>query len=124
MQNSYVYRRGVVLPLDDDAERALRASDVDDAVRARYLKIDDSGGFERLWDAGLFEEINARYGVLTGDYEEEFLEPGSMGRLLEAIDTMAAAAPATHPDVAGFLDKLRRLAQEAATLKRPLLFVL
>ncbi len=43
MQNTELYRRGVVLPLDNDAEEALRSNEVDEATNMRLLEIADEG---------------------------------------------------------------------------------
>mgnify|MGYP001154662421 CR=1 FL=1 len=122
MQNAELYRRGVVLPLDDDAEESLRSNDVGDATNARYLNVSDSTFFI-LWNIGLFQKINARCATLLDDYEEEVVEAASVDGITAAIDAVARNA-AKHPDAAEFLEGLRNMAMRASRSSRPLLFVL
>jgi hypothetical protein len=124
MQNAELYRRGIVLPLDCDAEVSLRSNNVSETTNVRLLKIIGAEGFEALWRLGLFQEINARCATLLDDYEEEMIDPASVEVLLTIVDSISRAAVAQHPDVVEFLEGLRDLAQQASTLSRPLLFVL
>ena len=41
MQNAELFRRGVVLPLDDDPQAALERNDVDEGTKIHYLEIED-----------------------------------------------------------------------------------
>lgn len=123
MQNAELYRRGVVLPLDDDAEEALRSNDVDETTSVRHLKIADAGAFEALWRLGLFREINARCVTLLDDYEEEMVDAASAAGIIAAVDAVARDAD-EHPEMANFLEDLRDLARQASRSSRPLLFVL
>ena len=124
MQNTELYRRGVVLPLDNDAEEALRSNEVDEATNVRLLEIADEVQFEALWRLGLFKEINARCATMIDDYEQEIVEAASVERILAAIDAVARDAVIKHPEMAEFLEDLRDLARQAALSSRPLLFVL
>jgi hypothetical protein len=69
MQNSALFRRGVVLPLNEEAEEGLRYNDVNESTQAEYLEI-SRDLFSNLWEIGLFDEINRRCGSLIDDYEE------------------------------------------------------
>jgi len=124
MQNAELFRRGIVLPLDAVAEASVRANDVSKITGVRFLKIPSEELFETLWRLGLFREINARCATLLDDYEEEIVEPSSLGAILSAIDSVAKNGVAQQPGVVDFLRKMRALAQEASDLSRPLLFVL
>ncbi|MFO0890589.1 MAG: hypothetical protein U0790_15775 [Isosphaeraceae bacterium] len=124
MQNSELYRRGIVLPLDEDAEQAMRSNDVSETTSVRNLSIADTGAFEALWELGLFREINARCATLLDDYEEEMVEAASADGIIAAVDAVARAAAAEDPGMARFLDGLRDLARQASRSSRPLLFVL
>ena len=124
MQNSELYRRGIVLPLDMDAEDRLRANDVSATTEVRILEIPCEGLFESLWRLGLFQEINARCETMIDDYEEEIIEASSSESVIAAIDSIVRNSDALQPDVVKFFQGLRTLAQEAYVLSRPLLFVL
>lgn len=123
MQPSELYRRAIVVPLDQKTEECLRAYDVTEDANVHLVKIPDDELFILLWQLGLFEEINRRCGSLIDDYEEEMVNATEIHKVLDAIDVIASAAlPDTR--VRGFLRELQTLAHEALRLSRPMLFVL
>jgi len=124
MQNSELYRRGVVLPATEEAEEKLRINDVDQQTPVEYLQIKDELLFELLWELQLFETINARTGSLIDDYEEEFIEPEDVGRIREAVDEILLKEGAQCSEIRSFLRELSRLAAKAERSQRALLFVL
>jgi hypothetical protein len=124
MQNAELFRRGIVVPLDRDAEESLRVNNVNDSTNVRYLSIANDRMFETLWEVGLFREINSRCASLLDDYEEEMVETSSAAGILAAIESVAGNAAAQQPDVVKFLEDTRILVNEASTLSRPILFVL
>jgi hypothetical protein len=122
MQNSVLFRRSVVLPLDENAEQSLRANDVNTATAVQHLRIIGDAFFESLWKTGIFQEINRRCGSLIDDYEEEFVELANIPRLAVAVEAVAQAI--SQPELKAFFGALRKLAIAALALKRPLRFVL
>ncbi|MEM1060469.1 MAG: hypothetical protein AAGK14_14740 [Verrucomicrobiota bacterium] len=124
MQNSELFRRGVVLPLNQEAENSLKANKVEEETSVRYLEIGDQDEFEAIWKARLFERINARTNGLIDDYEEYFVEAASMPAVLEAIEETRSENSTNCSEIDNFLTALSSLASEAALLERPLLFVL
>jgi hypothetical protein len=123
MQPSELFRRGIVVPLDEEAEKGLREYQVQDDINVHLLKIPDQELFESLWRIGLFRAINQRCGTLVDDYEEELVEPGSLPGILVAIDAVSDRG-VTDATVLEFLAKLRALVREAVAMSRPVLFVL
>lgn len=124
MQNSELFRRGVVLPLDSEAEERLRVNDVNESVAVQYLEIPDQPFFETLWALGLFQNINAKSGSMIDDYEEEFIEAAAITHVLQAVDEVRARAESPSIETLSFLNQLSSLAQESKKIKRPILFVL
>lgn len=124
MQNSELFRRGVVLPLDTEAENRLRMNDVNESVAVRYLEIPDQSCFESLWDLGLFQAINAKAGTVIDDYEEEFIEVASVGHILQAVNEVRSRAESRNTATQSFLSRLSDLVKESEKLKLPILFVL
>ena len=124
MQNSALFRRGVVLPLDSEAENLLRVNDVNESAAVRYLEIPDQSSFETLWALGLFQAINAKAGSMIDDYEEEFIETASIGHVLQAVNDVRSRAEPLNPETQSFLAQLSDLVQESEKLKLPILFVL
>jgi len=78
MQNSELFRRGVVLPFNEEAEELLKINEVEETTSVRYLEIEDEEGFENLWAVGIFQKINERVNGMIDDYEEHFLEASKM----------------------------------------------
>lgn len=124
MQNAELYRRGVVLPLDDDAERRIRSNEVNETTNVRHLRIVDDSEFDALWKIGIFHEINARCSTLLDDYEDELIDTVSVDGVIHAVDAVFRVASDGYPEAFEFLAGLRALASEASRLSRPLLFIL
>jgi hypothetical protein len=124
MQNSELFRRGVVLPLDDHAEWCLRANKSYQDMHVDYLPIIDDPMFECLWSCGILQEINRLCGTLIDEYEEEFVEVQDILSLIGVFQSKVECVSSTHADIAPFLSELGKLAQKAAGIGRPLLFVL
>ena len=124
MQNAELYRRGIVLPLDDDAEKRLRANDVTQNTSIWLQEIPSQQLFETLCQLGLFQNINKRCSTLINDYEEEMVETSLVKEILAAVESVALDAEAQQPDIVEFLGSFRALVQEACRVSRPLLFVL
>ena len=85
MQNSELFRRGVVVPLDDDALGRIRASNVLEHTSVKYAGIADGSDFEWLWERDFFARINAETGSMLDDYEEDELR-------VDATDAVALLA--------------------------------
>lgn len=124
MQNSELFRRGVVLPLNSEAENRLRINDIDESVAVRYLEIPDQSSFENLWALGLFQAINAKAGSMLGDYEEEFIEPSAASNIHQAVIEVQSKAELLNLENQSFLVQLSDIVQESEKLKLPILFVL
>jgi len=124
MQNSELFRRGVVLPLDLDAEKLLRLNSADEATRVRYLEIENQQEFEVLWKSGVFQRINAIAESFLDDYEEDFLDVKNMSSILTAIEDTQITNKVSSVEEERFMIALSSMASEAASLGRPLLFVL
>lgn len=123
MQNSELFRRGVVLPLDDVAQRALETNDVDKSTRVNYLEIEDQARFDRLWSTKLFSRINEEAGSLIDDYEEAWVPPEKLN-VVEVLVRRVQNEAAINSDDRQFLIRLLDLCSEAERLGRPVLFVL
>jgi len=123
MQPSALYRRGIVVPLNDDAEEKLRAYNVDSNTKVHVLSIPDQELFESLWRCGLFKEINQRCCALLDDYEEEIIEASSVAKISAAVGKVGGTALEGSKERA-FLRELDTLVSKAVELSRPMLFVL
>jgi len=122
MQNAELYRRGIVLPLNHNAEECLRANNVNASIHVRFLPISDDELFRVLCQLNLFNKINARCGTLVDDFEEEWIDASNTKKLLELVDSFAVVSH--NPNIINFLADLKLLAGQADALSRPLLFVL
>jgi hypothetical protein len=124
MQNSELYRRGIVIPLDVEAELSLRNNDITECTNVCVLQIPDDGVFEELWSIGLFREINSRCSALLDDYEEDWIEAELAQGIVAAIETVVQTQTPLPPAVSRFLVDARRVIVEAVAQSRPVLFVL
>ena len=71
MQNSELYRRGMVVPLSQDALGAIRSSTVSESTSVAVASLATESDFEWLWAKGFFAEINDRTGALLETIEDE-----------------------------------------------------
>lgn len=121
MQNSELFRQGIVLPLDLEAEQRLRASDVESSTNVRVVMIPTKRVFADICAMKFIDCINASCSALIDEYEEEWIDAEATGKLLLVIDSMCRVAEKS--DTIEFLSALRVLVVEAQRMSRPLLFV-
>ena len=117
-----LFRRGIVVPQTQDALRELRSDDIKDQSRFKVIEFPDDEQFYRIWNAGVFQEINRTCGTMIDDYESE--------EVINDLDTLTAVLEASISK-RSFLDQDKRLLQqirdlavEANTLKTSLFFIL
>lgn len=124
MQNSEVFRRGAVVPLDADACSALRRSDVNEATRVRRVQLDDDEhAFNWLCVHGFFEKLNTVSGALLDDFEESEIGAGRVEHALEVVEWFRTNSGAPG-DVRCFLLELAETCTEAIRLEMPVFFIL
>jgi hypothetical protein len=122
MQLSESFRRGIVFPLDDQAEAEVRRWQASDASRFRFLAIKSDADFYAIWRTGMFSALNKACASVIDDYEEEILEPDVLGRAVAVLSKEFASLPAG--ELRQFRDNLLALIIEAGEKSRPVVFVL
>ncbi len=123
MQVSEMFRRGVIAPRSDEAERQLRSCFVSSDIDVDVVPIDDSDAiFHAIGSSGIFDAINAACGSAIDDYEEEILEPQQLPAAIATVDNMAVADASGV--VVQFRSRLLQLMRESEARKRPVMFVL
>ena len=86
MQNSAIYRRGVVVPLSESATHALMENNVTLSTPVEFYRFPDDGEvFHEFWAEGIFRAINLNIGALLDDYEEETIEAFQINVLKEVM---------------------------------------
>jgi len=85
MQNSELYRRGFVVPLNEEAQYALMNNNVDEETEVSFFEIPNDQVFDSLWVKGFFEKINTELGLMIDDYEEEIVENIEISKLREVV---------------------------------------
>jgi len=85
MQNSELYRRGFVVPLDHEALGAMLGNCVDGGVNVSFFEISNEIVFEGVWRSGFFAEINKQLGLMIDDYEEEWIEYEKLQDALKVV---------------------------------------
>lgn len=123
MQNAKLFRRGIVLPLNLQAEEILRLNDIDEGILVEFVPITNTL-FDSLWDLGFFQDVNARVGCLIDDYEEEFVLSSDLESISDAVLSTRTRHPKRTREVEDFLERVSWLAKKGIALKLPLLFVL
>jgi hypothetical protein len=123
MQNSALFRRGVVMPLDQSAEEQLRNDNVSEATQVEWIEIGSQSLFDALWNLGLFQDINHRVDSLIDDYEQEVVESDHVGEIGSAVKAALSKKRLTS-ELRSFLASLSALAERAKVNRRPVFFVL
>jgi hypothetical protein len=124
MQLSHFFRRGVVLPLNAEAQIAMAHNDVDENTAARRISLDDDDLFYRLLVGGLFQKINKRTGSVLDEYEDESIgEPTKLVEIIKLIDH-ALANSSTDVETRAFVSEFREMCSEAIDRRVSVFFVL
>jgi hypothetical protein len=121
MQNSELYRRGFVVPLNKEAELALINDDVNEQTDVDFFEIPGDQVFESLWTKGLFRKINEELDLMIGDYEEEIVDNFKISKLNEVLMEFRAKTrlDSEEATVIGALERLLSV----ATLKKSSVFL-
>lgn len=114
MQNSEMYRRGFVVPLNKLAEQALLNNNVGKETNVAYFEIPNDHVFESLWSKGLFNDINTGIGSMIDDYEEEIIEFIKIEKVIEIVQRFKneKKLDAQEATVVTALNELLRVASE------------
>lgn len=121
VQVTDLFRRGVVSPLDEQAETQLRTMFVTEPLRVEFLPFVDNW-FGALWHTGVFGLMNQACGSLIDEYEEELLELGQLELAIGAVRKCGKQVVA--PQTREVIDRLCSLLEAAQQRGRPVLFVL
>ncbi len=73
MQIPELFRRAIIVPLDDNSQRQLEQDDVSDRTQVESIEMDDSSLLDTLWSTGFFGSVNERANSLIADYKTECL---------------------------------------------------
>ncbi|MEQ8767159.1 MAG: hypothetical protein RL885_24830 [Planctomycetota bacterium] len=120
MQLPRLYRRGVVRPLNEDADRQLASWSARGSIRAEWLAICGNGDFAEIWQSGILQRINEACDLRISDYEEEALPVEKIPAALEALESVSTRSSTLS---ARFLANLREMLTEAIRERMPLYFV-
>jgi len=123
VQNSELYRRGVVAPLDDDAFESVRLCDISEKTRVRVADLAKEEDFDWLWHQGFFARINIETGLTLDDYEEDEVPPRSVPTVACIADQLMLQRGI--PDsVREFLIQLNSVCSTAIEGGYPIFFIL
>lgn len=123
MQNSELYRRGFVVPLNKEAELLLRNNNVSEETNVDFFEIPTEESFENLWEKGLFERINNSLGTMIDDYEEEIIENDKLDILIETVEEFINSQK-TKIIEANVISELIRLCNVALKNRVPIFIIL
>ena len=123
MQNSELYRRGMVVPLSQDALGAIRSSTVSEGTSVAVASLATESDFEWLWAKGFFAEINDRTGALLDDYEEDEIGVEHVVDVLR-VATQFQSIRGLPPSVSTFLGNVADACRGAIDREMPVFFIL
>lgn len=125
MQISELYRRGIIVPLDTEAWEAVASADVTGNEQIAFLKISDSDDyFYKLWDTGVFHQINAAVGSFIDDYEDSAVEGLPALQQTKGIIEDLLQEHFYDPELREFFAELHALCDTAIESDMPLIFIL
>ena len=117
------YRQGIILPLDDEAEKLVRSYQFDSNSMIEAIILDEKNGiFSKIWYSGLFQKINSEIDTLIDEYEEEIIEYEKLNSVIKILRKYKSLNNRLD-DFDMFIDDLIRLVEKAIQLKRPICFV-
>jgi hypothetical protein len=119
MQMSELYRRGIVLPMDQQAQFELETNDVTEHTYVKSLMFDDDKDFLTVWKSGVFDRINTACSSCVDDYEEEAIAPEYLPKIIKIANELQGCGSISY-----FIVNLQNLCNEAIALKMPLYFIL
>lgn len=122
MQLSEKYRRAILLPSDAESVDDIRKYSLTETTKVEMVSFEDSDKFYRIWQSGLFKEINAKCGTLIDDYEECLLEPDELRIACEVVQNHAKVT--RDSKVKDFCHELSQLLNVADARQFPVIFVL
>jgi hypothetical protein len=120
VQLSNIFRRGIVRPLDEHAERQLANFWIDSPIRVEWLPIFSDSIFEKIWESKIFQDINSVCKTGISDYEEVQLEVDKIVIALRVI----REARFKDDQVVMFCKKLDGLLSDALISKKTVYFIL
>lgn len=121
MQNSELYRRGVVVPLNKVSEYALRDSNVNLGTEVNILEIPNDI-FDSLWVKNFFQNINNELGSMIDDSEEEIIQDEQIDELKRVVIRFKEKIKLI-PKEEEIILELEKLLNIAAENKFPVFFI-
>lgn len=121
-QLSEIWRRGIVLPLTIEKAKEMATFYVSTGSDVQYLSIENDVFFYRLWQTGIFEELNKRCNVLIDDFEEEDLQPEYLKEALSIITKYRSLVKDSQ--IYKFLRLFESLVKRGISLGFPVYFIL
>jgi hypothetical protein len=120
MQNSRLYRRGIVLPRSAQAVEDIRLNDVSPETPIALCKFSSDDEFYSIWETGIFKKINDACDSIIDDYEGEEVAPEK----IKAMQTIVICfLQKSCPEHRKFLESFSELCTEALAAKMPLFFI-
>ena len=120
MDTTEIYRRAIVLPLDNNALKDIEEDKINSDTNVLLIDLQEEDFFSMVWATGIFTGINQRYNIIIDDYEEECLEQ-TIG-LSEFIKDFSHRIKDTS-DINKFFQEFQNLAIEAEKRKSPIYFI-
>lgn len=122
MQLPAVFRRGIVVAENDNAEAVLSNWFIDESILVKYLSIDDVL-FEKIYETKLFSQINSQCDSHIDDYEEDSIDFINVV-IIENLVSQLLQTKTIDKDVKIFFRNFLELLDYANKNKRQIFFIL
>ena len=123
VQLSERFRRGVVVPLDDEADKIMEAGEVNEDSRVHFVGITRDGEFESLWETSLFATVNEATGCMVDDYEDEVIPAEMVSRVRTIAESYVKKGAGWKVELPFFM-AFKEACEIAERERRPIYFVL
>lgn len=117
MQPNALWRRSVILPLNNEAMHQIAVGVVTADTEVDVLPLND---FELLWQCGLFHKLNLACDTAIGDYECAWIVADQLPQALKVVTEFPTHGHSTR--VHEFLHDLSRLIVRAQEVAMPIYF--
>jgi len=123
MNNTELFRRGVVVPLNSDVEKSLFNNDVSEGILVKQYIYPDDTAFYSLYNYDFFDYINNEIGTMLDDYEEEVVNANNLPLLIGAINDFLKSKHIDGETI-GFVKRILEICYYANDNHRPIFFFL
>lgn len=122
MQLTELFRRGIVMPLNELSKVQLSSWNFGSICRVQFIPLNDDMNYLPIWDSQLFQKINEVCGTNIDDYEEECLTQNMIKDLLVLLNSFILET--TNVTAKQFASELKNMAEDALKIGSDIYIIL